>query len=85
MPDPEKYAPSASEELENELREAATDVTDEEAAAHESEAGDTLTPSRPAQRQAAGLDELRSAREDGEEEHADDGRRGGDGTDAGGR
>ncbi|SCK17470.1 hypothetical protein H181DRAFT_01175 [Streptomyces sp. WMMB 714] len=47
-----KNAPSAGEELEQQVEEAETDVTEERARRRDSEAGDSLTPSREAQRQA---------------------------------
>ncbi|MBB5937729.1 hypothetical protein [Streptomyces zagrosensis] len=48
-----RKAPSAAEELEQEVENAETDVTEERNARHDSEAGDTLTPSPAAQRQAS--------------------------------
>lgn len=45
-------APSAVEELEHQVEKAETDVTEERARRRDSEAGDSLTPSRKAQREA---------------------------------
>ncbi|WEV29491.1 hypothetical protein OYE22_33075 [Streptomyces sp. 71268] len=44
---------SAAEEVAREAEDAETDVTDERAARRDSTAGDTLTPSPHAQRQAS--------------------------------
>jgi hypothetical protein len=50
--DPKDRAPTAAEELERQVEDAETDVTGRRAARRDSEAGDSLTPSRDAQRQA---------------------------------
>lgn len=59
MTDSRDRAPTAGEELEREIREAQTVVPDGSGDEQDSEAGDTLTPNRAAQRQAGGLDDDR--------------------------
>jgi hypothetical protein len=50
--DPKDEAPSAAEQLRRQVEDAETDVTERRAERRDSEAGDSLTPSRDAQEQA---------------------------------
>lgn len=65
MTDPKKKAPSAGEELEKEALQAERDVTGERERRGQGEAGDSLTPSRTAQRQAHGENGGKAGRDTG--------------------
>jgi hypothetical protein len=82
MTDPRGKAPTAGEELEQEVREAVTAVPEGSRDDHDSEAGDALRPNLAAQRQASHPDAGPDADADAEPD-ADADADSGSGQDAG--